>query len=98
MGTLRWGIVSTAGIGMKAVTPAIQQADGCEVVAIASRDGERARAAADRLGIPAAYGSYEVRGSRISSDGKPLDPDGIKLVEATALQPALSAHEEGGLG
>src|SRR5690606_22231141 len=31
----------------------------CEVVAIASRDEARARAAADRLGIRKAHGSYE---------------------------------------
>ncbi|SFV37469.1 Predicted dehydrogenase [Devosia crocina] len=56
---LRWGILSTANIGMAKVTPAIQQADNCEVLAIASRDGDTARAAAGRLGIARAYGSYE---------------------------------------
>ena len=59
MTTLRWGILSTADIGMQKVTPAIQRAADCEVVAIASRDGARARAAAKELGIPAAYASYE---------------------------------------
>jgi predicted dehydrogenase len=59
MSTVRWGIVSTADIGMSKVTPAIARASNAEVVAIASRDGDRARAAADRLGIPTAYGSYE---------------------------------------
>jgi len=44
---------------MSKVTPAIQAASNSEVVAIASRDGERARAAADQLGIPDAYGNYE---------------------------------------
>ncbi len=59
MTKVRWGILSTADIGMKKVTPAIQTAENCEVVAIASRDKERAVAAASELGIPAAYGTYE---------------------------------------
>jgi predicted dehydrogenase len=59
MDTVRWGILSTADIGMAKVTPAIQRAQGAQVVAIASRDAARSRAAADRLGIPAAYASYE---------------------------------------
>jgi predicted dehydrogenase len=44
---------------MSKVTPAIQAASNSEVVAIASRDAERATAAAQELGIPDAYGSYE---------------------------------------
>ena len=43
------------------------------------------------------FGSYEVKGARISSDGKVLDPDGIPLVGATALQPVLASHKDGGL-
>lgn len=56
---LRWGILSTANIGMGKVTPAIMQSAHSEVVAIASRNSESARKAADKLGIPKAYGSYE---------------------------------------
>ena len=59
MTKVRWGILSTADIGMTKVTPAIQAAENCEVVAIASRDSARAAAAAAELGIPAAYGTYE---------------------------------------
>jgi predicted dehydrogenase len=59
MAKVRWGVLSTADIGMEKVTPAIQQAENCTVVAIASRDQDRADAAATRLGIPNAYGSYE---------------------------------------
>ena len=59
MTNLRWGILSTAHIGLTKVIPAIQLADRCEVVAIASRDEVRAREAAATLGIPRAYGSYE---------------------------------------
>ncbi len=56
---VRWGILSTANIGMQKVTPAIQQSAHSEVVAIASRDLASARKAADKLGIARAYGSYE---------------------------------------
>ena len=59
MDTVRWGVLSTASIGTEKVIPAIQRADGCEVVAIASRDAARAEAAAAGLGIPRAHGSYE---------------------------------------
>jgi predicted dehydrogenase len=59
MATLRWGILSTADIARKKVIPGIQRADRCEVVAIASRDGETARRVAGELGIPRWHGSYE---------------------------------------
>jgi len=59
MTRLRWGILSTARIGLRRVIPAIQRSSSGTVVAIASRDRERAAAAASRLGIPRAYGSYE---------------------------------------
>jgi predicted dehydrogenase len=56
---VRWGVLSTANIGTEKVIPAMQSGRYCEIAAIASRDLDRARAAADRLGIPKAYGSYE---------------------------------------
>jgi predicted dehydrogenase len=59
MDTVRWGVLSTADIGMAKVTPAIQRAKNCEVVAIASRSSAQAEAAAARLAIPDAYPSYE---------------------------------------
>jgi predicted dehydrogenase len=57
--TLRWGILSTANIGIEKVIPGIQGAARCEVVAIGSRDAQLARTVADRLGIERAHGSYE---------------------------------------
>ena len=57
--TLNWGILSTANIGVKQVIPAIQRAANSQVVAIASRDAQRAREVADQLSIEKAYGSYE---------------------------------------
>ncbi len=59
MTKVRWGILSTADIGMTKVTPAIQRAENCEVVAIASRDREQAGAAAAELEIPTSYAGYE---------------------------------------
>ena len=56
---VRWGILSTANIGMQKVTPGIMKSAHSEVVAIASRDLGKAQAAAKKLGIPRAYGSYE---------------------------------------
>ena len=37
----------------------MQKCKSCEITAIASRDLEKARAAAKKLGIPKAYGSYD---------------------------------------
>jgi predicted dehydrogenase len=59
MGKVRWGILSTAKIGTVKVIPAMQRGAYTEVTAIASRDLERAQAAARQFGIPKAYGSYE---------------------------------------
>ncbi len=56
---LRWGILSTADIALRKVIPGVRTAARCEVVAIASRDGELARSAAARLAIPTAHASYE---------------------------------------
>ena len=56
---LRWGVLSTAAIGLRKIIPAMQQGQYSSVVAIASRDLRKARDAATVLGIPTAYGSYE---------------------------------------
>jgi predicted dehydrogenase len=56
---LRWGVLSTANIGIKRVLPGMQHGDYTSVDAIASRDLARAKEAAAALGIPKAYGSYE---------------------------------------
>lgn len=56
---VRWGIISTANIGMEKVTPAIMKSPHSEVTAISSRDQGSAQAAAAELGIAKAYGSYD---------------------------------------
>jgi predicted dehydrogenase len=54
-----WGVLSTAKIGRERVLPGMMKSGLLEIRAIASRDRARARATADALGIPNAYGSYE---------------------------------------
>jgi predicted dehydrogenase len=56
---LRWGVLSTAKIGLKKVLPAMQLGAFSRVDAIASRDLAKAKEAAASLGIARAYGSYE---------------------------------------
>lgn len=54
-----WGVLSTAKIGLEQVIPAMLASPLVELRAIASRSLPSAQAAAQRLGIPQAYGSYE---------------------------------------
>ncbi len=56
---VRWGVLGSAGIAVNKVIPAMQGSELSRVEAIASRSEDRARATADRLGIPKSYGSYE---------------------------------------
>ena len=56
---IRWGILSTAKIGVKKVIPGMQKGKFCDIAAIASRDLRRAEDTARSLGIAKAYGSYE---------------------------------------
>ncbi|GGL59707.1 Gfo/Idh/MocA family protein [Halocalculus aciditolerans] len=55
---MRFGILSTANIARTAVMPAIAASDH-DLVAVASRNRDRARDLADEFGIDAAYGSYD---------------------------------------
>ncbi|WAJ28697.1 Gfo/Idh/MocA family protein [Antarcticirhabdus aurantiaca] len=56
---VRWGVLSTAQIGTKQVLPAMRKGERIELLGLASRDEAKAREAADALGIPRAYSSYE---------------------------------------
>ena len=56
---VKWGVIGVAGIAVKKVIPAMQRGEWSEVVGIASRDFERAKHAAEQLGIRKVYGSYE---------------------------------------
>ena len=59
MRKIRWGVLSTAKIGIEKVIPAMQAGKFCEVVAIASRNMDKAKSVAAQLNIAKAYGSYE---------------------------------------
>ena len=59
MPRVRWGVLSTAKIGLLKVIPGMQRGELCEVVGIASRDLGAAGKAAGRLGLAKAYGSYQ---------------------------------------
>src|SRR5258706_12055657 len=54
-----WGVLSTAKIGLQGVLPGMQKSACCDIRGIASRSAAAARKAAEQLGIPKAYGSYE---------------------------------------
>ncbi len=56
---VRWLILGCARIARRAIIRAIQAAPSAELVAIASRDREKAAAWAKEFGIPRFFGSYE---------------------------------------
>jgi predicted dehydrogenase len=58
MSRVRWGLLSTAGIG-RVVVAATRGAKRAAFVAVASRDGAKARRFADEVGLANSYGSYE---------------------------------------
>jgi D-xylose 1-dehydrogenase (NADP+, D-xylono-1,5-lactone-forming) len=55
---VRWGVLSTARI-LRRLVPPLRESPRSELVAIASRDGARAREAAERWGAARAHDSYE---------------------------------------
>lgn len=58
--SIKWGVISTANIAQKAVIPGgIKESETGEIYAISSRNLENAKAIAEQLDIPVAYGSYE---------------------------------------
>jgi len=56
---LRWGVIGASKFAITKCVPGIQASDLCDVVAIASRDLDKAKAAASKLSIETAYGSYD---------------------------------------
>jgi predicted dehydrogenase len=55
---IRWGLLSTAWIN-EVIIDAIRNSARSELVAVASRDPERAKSYASKCNIPRAFGSYE---------------------------------------
>ena len=56
---VRFGVLGCASIAVNKVIPGMQRSERCEVVAIGSRDADRAAAAAASLGIATSHGSYD---------------------------------------
>ena len=52
MNKVRWGVLSTAKIGVEKVIPAMQLGEHCDIVAIASQSLEKAQTVARQLTIP----------------------------------------------
>ncbi len=84
-----WGILSTAKIGVEKVIPAMQTSKYCDIIAIASRNLEKAKVAAARLGILQAFSSYEelLKSDHIDAVYNPLPnhlhvPWSIKALQA----------------
>ena len=59
MTKVKWGVISTANIGVAKVLPGMLKSPDIEIVAISSRKLKTAQEWAAKLGIPKAYGSYE---------------------------------------
>lgn len=108
MKKLRWGILSTAKIGIDKVIPALQAGQLSTVTAIASRDAEKARQAAGKLGIAKPHGSYEalLADPEVDAIYNPLPnhlhvPWSIKALEAgkhvLCEKPLALTAEEAGL-
>jgi predicted dehydrogenase len=56
---VRWGVLGVANIATRKVIPAMQAGEWSTILGIASRDLEKAEAAAADLGIQKSYGSYQ---------------------------------------
>ena len=56
---VKWGVLGVASIATRKVIPGMQKGAWSEIAAIASRDLQKAKHAAQELQIPKAYGSYE---------------------------------------
>jgi predicted dehydrogenase len=56
---VRWGVLGAAAIAIKKVIPGMQKSEYSTITAIASRDLQKAKAAAAQCGVEKAYGTYE---------------------------------------
>ena len=88
----RWGVLSTAKIAREQLLPAIVEAENGVLAAIASRDGGRARALADRFGAPHAFGSYEALLASDTVDGVYIPLPTSQHVEWTAKAAEAGKH------
>jgi predicted dehydrogenase len=86
---LRWGLLSTAGIG-RLVIEATRAADRVRFTAVASRDAAKAVAFAAATGLPHSYGTYE---ELLASDE--IDAVYVALPNAMHTEWTIKALEAG---
>ena len=82
MSKTRWAVVGTSGFALDWIARGITLGSNAELIAIVSRDQERARAAADRMAVPLAYTSIEA----IDRDAV----DGVFIVTPNTLHAPLA--------
>lgn len=87
---LKWGILSTANIGVEDVIPAILRSETSVIEAIASRDLSRAQEVATRFGLPQAFGSYD---EMLASDD--IDAVYIPLITSDHAEWTIKAANAG---
>ncbi len=56
---VRWGVLGVASIALRRAIPGMQKGEYSAITAIASRELRKAEDAAQKLGVPKVYGSYE---------------------------------------
>lgn len=59
MDKIKWGVLGTAGIAMGCTIPGMQQAENCELYAIAGRSADKVNSFKDKFGFTKAYTDYE---------------------------------------
>lgn len=88
----RWGVLSTANIGVTQVIPALAASENGVVQAIASRDIAKARSIADRFNAPLAFGSYEELLASDQVDGVYIPLPTSQHIEWTLKAAAAGKH------
>ncbi|MGB3714422.1 MAG: Gfo/Idh/MocA family oxidoreductase, partial [Candidatus Promineifilaceae bacterium] len=89
MGSVRWGLLSTAGINRRLI-PAIRASKRGELAAVASRSQAGAEVYAEEWGIPLSFGSYE---AMLASDS--IDAVYISLPNHLHAEWTIRALESG---
>jgi predicted dehydrogenase len=89
-GQVKWGVLGAASIAVQRMMPAIGEAPGATLHALASRDETKARAVAAKFAAPRAYAGYE----RLLADPE-IDAVYIPLPNQLHFEWSLRALEAG---
>lgn len=57
--TIRWGVLGAAAIAIERTMPALNSAPSATLLALASRNPDKGKVVAERLGVPRLYESYD---------------------------------------